>query len=931
MKYTTGLDTYLRQMELVTTQAYTKPNRTDSNIIVIHGMIGTGKSTLAHAFLNEKSTKARFHNRIHIDASSMTTIKTEFLNLMKIERLERTVTADDETLVAVQTAYRQLAEHSTLVVFDNATKFQLDPDKGVYDISTLLDYRFEAPKIVAPTIVVTTRVAATNLNSDDRLTMIEMKPLDDDNAIAYLKELDVDQLIITSETKRNLTKACDNNPLAIKAYVNNIKRAGKKLYVLPSQYETARIVKLDEFKSISEEFEKILKLPNGQLLASIAMVRAALDCDTVDVNHVKCMFVPSDVRENEFIAAISTLKEHSFLATTSINMNLLMRVACIELLFPKLDKPEQLLKKVINHLKQVFIDQMTCAESLQDIASFVNFAVLLITSSLFGNLPNDLSSMKQELICEVLPMLGSFDAACCWRLFEEQGGTEWSDMLKPEASKLLLNSVLTISGWTSSSKKVAKELVSSVFQEQSWYKLWQMDYWLTGNSQQVLSMNPKSSSELPHCLETLVYAGHLQRFNELINNGGSSRLEDVQREVWIAKAQSTQGKISESLKICSRILSTKLCVQDALEYWEQHAILLSDLGEFSEALHDVNKVCTARRQFEGPTGISYLRAVFLKSKILRNKGDVEEALELLNNTLEELKSMGNILQPDDFDVEAHPFVLHVCQCIGKHYFNLGIHRKALPIFEDVYEKRLKVLGHDSFHTMDSLFYLALVRRDIGIGDIFSSVKTLKQLGKFNELLKETNVHVLRYKIEEANTIMKAGDVPQAREVLLKVINAAQQAELWRHWCDAQVLQARMAGKEDAIRILLDVHEKSDHFMGRYHKNTLKYKFALAQFYWKERNLEECEAEVNAALDHLVRVAGKINVCTLPWLDLKALLLCDLGEVDKAIELQREVVQLAQERVMTDDHPEVFRYLCISYLKRLLEFLGLINFNFDFCS
>ncbi|KAH8834481.1 hypothetical protein DL96DRAFT_1810741 [Flagelloscypha sp. PMI_526] len=376
----------------------------------------------------------------------------------------------------------------------------------------------------------------------------------------------------------------------------------------------------------------------------------------------------------------------------------------------------------------------------------------------------------------------------------------------------------------------------------------------------------RKKSLLPHLRESVMVGitSHytlLSRMGHVFRRGGSL---DISFDVY-----------QEALKESQLIFGASN--PETLYSMHNLALAYSDLGQHRNALELNEQVLKLRKQILGEEHPDTLRILKLQKLILG--GEHPETLRSMHNLGIIYSDLGQHRRALEMKEQVlklrrqilgdeHPDTIGSMHNLARTYSNLGQHRNALELNEQVLQLRKRILGEEHPNTLSSMSNLALTYSDLG---------------------QHRNALELKKRILKLRTHVLGEEHP---DTLKSMTNLARTfSDLGKH--------------DNALQLNRQVLKLRKQILGQEHTDTIGSMYSLALTYsaiGEHRNAIELNEHV---LRLQTQILGEEHPHTLRTIHTLAFTYSDLGQHGNALELKNRILKL-HTQVFGEEHPNTLR-------------------------
>ncbi|MDG9686141.1 tetratricopeptide repeat protein [Streptomyces sp. DH18] len=282
---------------------------------------------------------------------------------------------------------------------------------------------------------------------------------------------------------------------------------------------------------------------------------------------------------------------------------------------------------------------------------------------------------------------------------------------------------------------------------------------------------------------------------------------------------------------------------------------------------------------------------------LMSAGDIDEALPMLGATLGDRE---RILGPDA------PDTITSRSNLAAAYREAGDYSRALALFKQTLRDCERLLGPDHPDTLAARQNLAGIYRAIGRYEEALSLFELLS-SQYERLLGPDHQDTLAARSNLAAAYWEKGDVDQALPLLEREVEACD-LQLGRLHPDTLAARANLSlalltlGQTNrALPLLEQINDDHEHILGRDHTATLTIANNLAGAYHRADRLEEAVALYEDTLARRKRLLGSHHPDVLASRSNLSGVYLDSGRRQEAITLSRELLTQCED-VLGEDNP-----------------------------
>ncbi len=384
---------------------------------------------------------------------------------------------------------------------------------------------------------------------------------------------------------------------------------------------------------------------------------------------------------------------------------------------------------------------------------------------------------------------------------------------------------------------------------------------------------------------------------------GPDHRETLAARYSLARMIGLQGRYDEAEKLGRQVLDAQLRVlgpdhPDALASRQNLARLAGKAGRYAEAERLYRGVLADRRRILGDDHPDTLATRHRLARIIGQRGRYGEAEELCHQVLADRRRLLD---------EDHPDNLSTRHRLARMLGLQGRYADAEPMFRQVLAARRRTLGHDHPSTLDTQHRLGwLIGRQGRYNEAIDIVNQV--LGGRRDLLGDDHPDTLAARETLAWLTALRGKPAEAGELARDVL-AERRRVLGEDHPDTLTtratlawtteLQGRYASAEQQYRTLLADRR---HTLGPAHPDTLTARQDVARLVGLQRRYAEAEQVTREILADRRRLLGDDHPDTLASRAVLARLAARQGRRAEAEELYRQVIT-DRSRVLGAGHPD----------------------------
>ena len=272
-------------------------------------------------------------------------------------------------------------------------------------------------------------------------------------------------------------------------------------------------------------------------------------------------------------------------------------------------------------------------------------------------------------------------------------------------------------------------------------------------------------------------------------------------------------------------------------------------------------------------------------------------------------------------IEENTDTLESRSNLADSYLKLGLHEKAMQLFQQIHEARRRLLGDEHPETLRALNNLV---------KSFTQLRWDQKALQFNQLGLEQHKRVLGDEHPDTLQSMSGlavcysnlGRYQEALQLdkqtleLRKRVLGDEHPDTLQSMNGLALSYTRLGQDQEALQLYQQTLELRKSALGDEHPDTLQSMNGLATSYYELRRVQEALQLHQQTLELRKRVLGHEHPDTLQSMGGVARSYSNLGRDQEAFQLYQQTLEL-RKRVLGDEHPDTFQSmhnLAVSYFK-----------------